>query len=163
MTGTELGGDWLSLDIPAGEDREQGDVCGTATAAEIGRVLAVSVELTNPNYEGAGQHTIARYPRGGAAAVARTMLDLLGKCKKLKHDFDGESAIVDVTPQTANMATFTLTFESGSVNHGGIAITNTAEYVSISQSYAGDAPTAAELAGELDLRAQRKLKDAGLK
>ncbi|MEO6711981.1 MAG: hypothetical protein ABIM89_00970 [Mycobacteriales bacterium] len=159
VTGPQLGGEWMQV---PGEEPELGDICGTATVAAVDRVLDVSWELVNPSYEGAARHGISRYTPGGARAAARAILDLLIQCKNVKQNFDGDDAVVNVTPQTPNMATFTITFASGAVNYGGIAVTDKADYLSISTSYAISAPIAAELAGELDLRAQRKFKDAGI-
>jgi hypothetical protein len=163
VTGPELGPNWFALEVPADEQQhEQGDLCGTAAAAEKGRLLDTSNEFNSQEFDGAGRQTIARYKPAAAISAARAVLDRLGHCTNVKQDFDGDIAVVTVTPQKANLATFTLKFASGSVSYGAIAITNTADYISTSMSYAVDEPTAAELAGELDLAAQKKLTAAKL-
>ncbi|MEP7053800.1 MAG: hypothetical protein ABI912_00955 [Actinomycetota bacterium] len=164
VEGIDLGPMWVSAAVPEGEStHEQGDLCGTATAGDTNRVFSVASDLTNDNFEGAGRHEIARYKLGAAAAAARAILDLLAKCKNLNQDFDGSAAVVNVTPVSANVATFSLTFSSGAVNYGALAITNTGDYLSTSASFAADPKTAAELATNIDAAAKRKLAAAGVK
>lgn len=164
VDGPDLGPKWISAEVPADESQhEQGDLCGTATAGAKNRLFGVSADLTNDGYNGAGRHEIARYQPGGAATAARAILDLLSHCPKGKQDFDGQQAEVTVKPVGANIATFSLTFASGAVNYGALAITNTGDYVSTSASFAADPQTAMELAGNLDTAARNKLAAAGVK
>lgn len=160
VTGADLGPEWVSESLPA--DDEQGDLCGTVTAGAQNRLFDVANDVSNPKFDGAGRHEIARYQPGTAGQAARKMLDLLAHCTKLKQDFDGQQAEVNVVPIGRNTATFSLTFPSGAVNYGALAITNTNDYLSTSATYAIDAKTAATLATKLDDAARRKLTAAHL-
>ena len=143
-------------------DDEQGDVCGTVTAAAKNRMLAVSTDLSNANVEGAGRHEIARYQPGAAAGAAAAMIGLLAHCTKIKQDFDGQPAEVSATAIGPNIATFSLKFGSGAVNYGALAITAAGDYLSVSATYAGNAKAAGSLAGKLDAAARKKLTARGL-
>jgi hypothetical protein len=132
------------------------------TAGQKNRAFDVATDLSNDDSVATGRHEIARYQPGAAPAAAHAILDRLAHCSHVNEDFDGSPAEVTVTPVSATVATFSLTFGPGSVQYGAIAITSTRDYLSTSASFAPNAPAAAQLARDIDAAAKRKLAAAGV-
>ena len=161
VAGPDLGSDWIATPIaPEESTLEQGDLCGKAAAGEANRIVEVATDLTSESFEGAGRHQLSRYQPGSAATAAQAMISALSGCTKAAQDFDGQPAVVSVTPTGPSTFTYSLTFGPDAVNYGALAISVAGDYVSTSASFAADATTAATLAGKLDAAAKKKLAAA---